>query len=185
MSNDLIEALEASNRWLKDLQKRPGLRAALQPDIDANEAILKRHRSQQEAAQEPVGRFCMACAVRDAAIGQKPSLEVTPAYLEWLATKSRSAGVGGNEAWNAGVEWQKSQVHAPSESAAKDAARYRWLRDVGYDDPNDGTLAVFHLHAGKGDYAARITCEVADLDKTIDAAMAASGGESDAGREGK
>ncbi|WP_347220308.1 hypothetical protein [Chryseobacterium sp.] len=74
---------------------------------------------------------------------------------------------------------------APSESAAKDAARYRWLRDVGYDDPNDGTLAVFHLHAGKGDYAARITCEVADLDKTIDAAMAASGGESDAGREGK
>ena len=55
MSNDLIEALEASNRWLKDLQKRPGLRVALQPDIDANEAILKRHRSQQEAAQEPLG----------------------------------------------------------------------------------------------------------------------------------
>ncbi|MCH8180200.1 MAG: hypothetical protein IIA02_10520 [Proteobacteria bacterium] len=64
------------------------------------------------ATPEPI-TGCIACAMRDAAIRQMPSQDVPQAYLDWLATKSRSAGVSGNEAWNAGVEWQKQQAATP------------------------------------------------------------------------
>ena len=34
---------------------------------------------------------------------------VTPEYLEWLDSIQPRHGVGGNEAWNAGVAWAKAQ----------------------------------------------------------------------------
>lgn len=53
---------------------------------------------------------CLACVMRDRAIGQTPDHSVTPEYLDWLDTKSCSAGVAGNEAWNAGVAWKEGET---------------------------------------------------------------------------
>lgn len=56
---------------------------------------------------------CLACEMREKAIAQKPSQEVPQAYLDWIKTKSRSAGVSGNEAWNAAIEWYKNSQGTP------------------------------------------------------------------------
>lgn len=63
-------------------------------------------------AAPPMPTHCLACALRDDAIGQAPNADVTPEYLAWLDTKSQSAGVGGNEAWNAGVAHAQAQIDA-------------------------------------------------------------------------
>ena len=75
--------------------------------------------------------------MRDAAIDQPPSQEVTPAYLEWLKTKSRSAGVAGNEAWNAGVEWALTQAETSataSGDAEREAASWRAMTEAMVDE---------------------------------------------------
>lgn len=58
----------------------------------------------------------------------------TPAFLHWLDTMTPRAGVGANEAWNAGVEWQKSQPE-PRQTGRRIIARQlmdarRQLRDA-------------------------------------------------------
>ncbi len=78
--------------------------AAWTSALSANGACIERL---QPAAQEPV-RGCIACALRDATIGKSPDQSVTAEYIEWLKTESRSAGVAGNEAWNAGVAWARA-----------------------------------------------------------------------------
>src|SRR6185503_2638969 len=65
---------------------------------------------------------CLACAVRNAQLEQTPNSEVTAEYLDWLRTDCRSEGVGGNEAWNAGVAWARANATAeqPKQAQATD-----------------------------------------------------------------
>lgn len=101
----------------------------MEPDEEGNwvryqdhAQVLEKVALEARKTADPVLKHtsCIACASRDKAIGQTPSQEVTEPYLSWLSTKSRSAGVGGNEAWNAGVEWALSQK--TEDTSGKDAS---------------------------------------------------------------
>lgn len=99
--------------------------------------------SYRRPADIEVGEGCLACQMRDKAIGQAPNAEVTPEYLEWLSTKSRSAGVGGNEAWNAGVEFQKSQEKVSDEMLRN---WFRMATSARYEDLRQSMKATMEKH---------------------------------------
>ena len=170
----LIEALERekfnawySERYGYDFQKKQETwpHAAM---CDAWEVWQAAHRSQQEAAQEP--RLCGFCGKSQ---HQVKKLLATPCAAicdECNQTAGRVLGTS----------------PAPSESEARDAARYRWLRqfldidDVG-DEQGVYQLVVrgedLEIAAGQAKAwgIREYLDEIPDPDAAIDAALSASG----------
>ena len=75
---------------------------------------------------------------------------VTPAYLEWLESVKSRNGIGGNEAWNAGVAWQALAQPVPDVSAVMDERdELRFQRDLSRELVREQAARIAELEQGQ------------------------------------
>jgi hypothetical protein len=99
--------------------------------------------------------------------------DFTKTTMELIEDLASSAGYAGHSfLFSAEVKSSKAALLAHLEGGTRDAARYRWLRDI-----STPAICAFYLSVGKAFEGVKFSRETVDeaIDAQIDASRAASG----------